>query len=58
MKKVEGRERGAVEGALKKNGLGALEAEVRVLGERVAKVASFHLKVYQGWYATLLSSTP
>lgn len=47
---------GVVEGALARNGLTALAAEVRVLGERVAKVASFHLKVYQAWYATLLDS--
>jgi hypothetical protein len=39
---------------LKRNGLEPLEGEVRVLAERIAKVVSFHLQVYQSWYLRLL----
>lgn len=39
---------------LVRNGLSPLEGEVRLLGERIAKVAGFHLRVYSGWYENLL----
>jgi len=42
------------EKSLIKNGLSPLEAEVRFLGERIAKVAGFHLRVYSQWYEKLL----
>lgn len=41
---------------LRSNGLGSLEGEVRVLAERIAKVVSFHLQVYQSWYVKLLET--
>ncbi|GAA5930338.1 hypothetical protein JCM1841_005878 [Sporobolomyces salmonicolor] len=46
----------AVDLALSRNGLTALAGEVRVLGERIAKVTSFNLSVYRPLYETLLSS--
>ncbi|GAA5862745.1 hypothetical protein JCM1840_002659 [Sporobolomyces johnsonii] len=48
----------AVDVALSRNGLTALAGEVRVLGERIAKVVSFNLSVYRPLYEALLSSPP
>ncbi|KAK4051707.1 Protein SOSEKI 1 [Microbotryomycetes sp. JL221] len=41
---------------LVKNGLMPLATEIKVLGERIARVTTFHLAVYQDWYTTLLGS--
>ncbi|GAA5866957.1 hypothetical protein JCM8547_003931 [Rhodosporidiobolus lusitaniae] len=46
----------AVDLALSRNGLTAFSAEVRLLGSRIAKVASFNLEVYRPFYQALLSS--
>lgn len=46
----------ACELALSRNGLTALETEIRLLGERIARVTTFHLAVYKDWYSTLLRS--
>lgn len=44
----------ACEIALTRNGLTALETEVRLLGERIARVTTFHLAVYKDLYAASL----
>ncbi|GJN92812.1 hypothetical protein Rhopal_005850-T1 [Rhodotorula paludigena] len=41
--------------ALQQNGLATLSGEVRLLGERIAKVVSFHLTVYRPLYNYWLS---
>ncbi|GAA5886847.1 hypothetical protein JCM6882_005910 [Rhodosporidiobolus microsporus] len=48
----------AVDVALAKNGLTALAGEVRCLGSRIAKVASFNLTVYRSFYQALIASSP
>ncbi|KAM0790105.1 hypothetical protein ACM66B_005432 [Microbotryomycetes sp. NB124-2] len=42
---------------LTRNGLTPLKNEVRVLGERISRVTSFHLAVYREWYAELLTNS-
>ncbi|KAK4050981.1 Protein SOSEKI 1 [Microbotryomycetes sp. JL201] len=44
------------ESLLIKNGLTPLKNEVKVLGQRIARVTSFHLAVYREWYAKILTS--
>ncbi|GAA6031396.1 hypothetical protein JCM8097_005641 [Rhodosporidiobolus ruineniae] len=44
----------AVDAALARNGLTPLATEVRLLGSRIAKVASFNLTVYRGFYEAIL----
>jgi hypothetical protein len=46
----------ATDVALVRNGLTALETEVRLLGERIARVTTFHTAVYKDWYTSLLLS--
>lgn len=41
---------------LARNGLTPLATEVRLLGDRIARVASFHLSVHHGYYSTILSA--
>ncbi|GAA5838793.1 hypothetical protein JCM11251_006740 [Rhodosporidiobolus azoricus] len=48
----------AVDVALVKNGLMPLADEVRCLGSRIAKVASFNLTVYRSFYQALLAAPP
>lgn len=46
-----------VDATLARNGLTSLSTEVRLLGERVGRVTSFHLAVYKEYYRSLLSSS-
>ncbi|GAA5982808.1 hypothetical protein JCM11641_004631 [Rhodosporidiobolus odoratus] len=50
----------AVDIALSRSGLAPLASEVRILGQRIAKVASYNLSVYRSFYEALLTtpSTP
>lgn len=43
-----------IDTTLARNGLTSLSTEVRLLGERVARVTSFHLSVYVDYYRALL----
>ncbi|ORY83598.1 T-complex protein 11-domain-containing protein [Leucosporidium creatinivorum] len=45
-----------IDTTLARNGLTSLSTEVRLLGERVARVTSFHLSVYHDYYMGLLPS--
>jgi hypothetical protein len=43
--------------ALARNGLQQLAGEVRTLGARVARLASFHLAVYDEWYREMVATS-
>ncbi|BGP18094.1 hypothetical protein JCM10213_004756 [Rhodosporidiobolus nylandii] len=45
-----------VDVALARNGLTALSSEVRLLGQRIAKVASFNLTVHRSFFEALLAA--
>jgi hypothetical protein len=54
---VPAKGRMTAEEALARNGLQQLAGEVRTLGARVAKLASFHFAVYEEWYREMVSQS-